>query len=877
MPLPAGTRLGDYEILALLGAGGMGEVYRARDAHLDRHIALKLLPAGRAADAERVRRFQQEARAASALNHPHIISIYDTGEAKGFHFIAMELVEGVSPAAWVEREKPELRRILEVLTQVADALAAAHQAGIVHRDIKPANILVTPQGYAKVLDFGLAKLVETRAAGAETQSAGRALSQSGVILGTVAYMSPEQALGRPVDGRSDVFSLGAVLYEMVTGRRAFTGSGEIDILHAVIHSAPSERLEPVELQWIADKALAKDAGERYQSMAECAADLRRLRRRLESTPAGSTTTSERPPTEPRGVVRPWLWAAAGAVAAGATWFVPGLRERLAPSEPFLRPEATLTQLTSYGGTERAAAISPDGKYFAFVSEKGGSPDIWVRQVSGGEPVQLTRDEAIESDLVYAPDGESIYYFAQGAIWRIPPLGGTSRRVVPKGRFPAPSPDGKQLAYLRDPTGERIVSWDQGTIETANVDGAAPRPIHEARGIGNLSWSPDGRWLAFTEGQLFDARRLYVLDVQTGNKRQLTRVPSGSIATQAWLPDSRRLLVSVQYGISALAAYDLAIVSIDGKPPRRLTLNGAASLVSPGVSASGWRLLATMQTTEREIWKVPLGADPQANGAAATRLLDSSWDPMWTHVSHDGSTLLLNTPFSGHRNLWTMRLDSGAPRQVTSLAGNLFTHASLSPDANRVAYVSLQSRSADIWTANADGSNPRQVTANHPGQDFWPTWSPDGKWIAFGSTRDGPPQIWKVPSTGGPPLRISERGGRVDWSPVDNRVIYFDWEANRVEIAEADSGKILLQVPLSGGAAALPIWSPDARQFSVVRSDGYRKDSIWIFDAQTGLGKLAAQFPGRFHMRFRAGWSKDQRSLIVNRFETVSHIVLLENF
>jgi serine/threonine protein kinase len=284
MSLPAGTRLGAYEILAPLGAGGMGEVYRARDTHLDRQIALKLLPAGRATDPERVRRFQQEARAASSLNHPHIVSIYDTGEAEGFHFIAMELVEGVSPAAWVEREKPELRRILEVLTQVADALAAAHQAGIVHRDIKPANILVTPQGYAKVLDFGLAKLVETRVATEETQTAGRPLSQSGVILGTVAYMSPEQAVGRPVDGRTDVFSLGAVLYEMITGRRAFTGSSEIDILHAVIHSAPAERLEPVELQWIGDKALAKDAGERYQSMAEFAADLRRLRHRLESGP-----------------------------------------------------------------------------------------------------------------------------------------------------------------------------------------------------------------------------------------------------------------------------------------------------------------------------------------------------------------------------------------------------------------------------------------------------------------------------------------------------------------------------------------------------------------------------------------------------------------
>ena len=877
MSLPTGTRLGIYEIVTPLGAGGMGEVYRARDSRLNRHVALKLVPAERIADLDRVRRFEQEARAASALNHPHIVSIHDIGESEGFRFIAMELVEGVSPIVWVEREKPELRRILEVVTQVADALTETHRAGIVHRDIKPANILVTPQGYAKVLDFGLAKLAEVSASTEETKSDAPALTERGAIVGTVAYMSPEQALSRPVDGRTDVFSLGAVLYEMVTGHRLFAGSSPIDVVHAVIHDAPGERLRPVELQWIADKALAKDTNERYQSMAEFAADLRRLRRRLESglsSPQEALVEQRSPHARSLG----WLWAAAGLLAGIIPWFVPAIRDRLVTIEPFLRAESRLTQLTSYTGTERAGAISPDGKYFAFVSEKGGAPDLWVRQVSGGEPVQLTHDDNVESDVVYAPDGESIYYSAQGAIWRIPALGGNARRVVSKAGFPAPSPDGKQLGYVRNLGADTPMAWENGAIEIAGADGSAPREIHRTRRIGQLAWSPDGRWLSFTEGQLYLAiQDLYLLDVKTRTKRKLTRVP-GSIVSYAWLPDGCRLIVATQYVLPLMGASDLAVVSIDGHPPRRLTLNGSTRLTTPSVSANGSRLVVTMQMDEREIWKVPLGPDVEANGREANRLLDSSWNPFWAYVSHDGATLLFNSPATGKRNLWIMTLDGGAqPRQVTTLEGAMPTHASFSPDATRVAYVSLQSGSGDIWVANTDGSNPTQVTDKSSAPAFWPTWSPDGKWIAFGSGREGLPQIWKVPSAGGHAVRISEWGGRVDWSPVDNRLAYSDWLANRVEIVDADSSKVLLQVPIPQAPLSLPVWSPDGRQFSLVRSESYLKDSVWIYDAQTGQGKPVVQFPGRFHMIFRAGWSRDQKSLIVNRQETTSHIVLIENF
>src|SRR5687768_5683329 len=352
-----------YELLDKIGEGGMGEVYRARDTRLSRHVAVKLLPAEVTEDPERVLRFRQEARAASALNHPHIVAVFDTGQVDSTHFIVMELIDGRRPTVWVAQEKPDLGRVLEFITQVADALAAAHEAGLIHRDVKPANLLISPQGYAKVLDFGLAKLTEDSPSADATQT--QSMTKPGVVIGTLAYMSPEQAQGRPLDARTDIFSLGAVLYELVTGRRPHDGSTPIDLMHSIVHSNPRSAREaapstPPELEWILDKALAKDLRERYQTMSEFAADLRKLRRRLASG-------GVRPEILPARRRREWLYAAGGAMAAAAIvalWFTSLKREPVKPSAPIQRAETTITQLTSYTGTEHSGAISPDGRYFA---------------------------------------------------------------------------------------------------------------------------------------------------------------------------------------------------------------------------------------------------------------------------------------------------------------------------------------------------------------------------------------------------------------------------------------------------------------------------------------------------------------------------------
>ena len=703
------------------------------------------------------------------------------------------------------------------------------------------------------------------------------LTEPGVVLGTVGYMSPEQASGKPLDYRSDQFSFGAILYEMAAGRRAFSRGTAVETLAAIVREEPeplgsSPSGPPFPLRWIIERCLAKDPGERYASTEDLARDLSNLRDRVgEAAPSAVEAPS------------PWR---RGAMAAGWALAVLFLvlflfslrRERRAAPTP-TGAEATITQLTSSGEGEDSGAISPDGRQFAFVSERGGSPDIWVRQVSGGEPLRITRDAAAETDLVYAPDGESLYYATLGperpTIWRIPALGGTPRKIVDGARFPAPASDGKRLAWVRSHGADYFMWVGNGSIEIGGTDGMGGRKLYEGDGIGPVSWSPDGRRIAFNQGGFFDARNLHIIDVENAQERTVTRFALGGVYSQAWLPDGKSLVIS-RWSHALGSSADLLVASDAGESLRRLTLAVGTRFVNPAVAASGKRLIATTETDRHEVWRIPIGGDPESNGKNAVRLLDGSGDPMWAQVSRDGATVLYNSTASGSRNLWTMPMDgSVSPRQITFLSGNVLTHSSLSPDGSRVAYASHQTGASKIWVANVDGSNAAQLT-DGAAQDFWPIWSPDGHWIAFGSLRGGDPQLWKVPSAGGQAAPITREGGfRGDWTAADNRIVF--WKAGELQVVDADSGKVQLKVPAGDLVWTLPVWSPDGRSFSAMREEGHGNSSLWIFDARSGERRLAAILPPGFHTLFRAGWGKDGQSLIVNRNETISHIVLLENF
>ncbi len=880
---PVGRGIGPYKVISLLGRGGMGEVYRAGDSRLGREVAIKLLPVAFSTDKDRLRRFEQEARAAGMLNHPNVLTIYDIGAHEGAPYIVSELLTGETLRERLRAGAPPIRCAVDYAVQIARGLQAAHEKGITHRDLKPENLFITKDGRVKILDFGLAKLKHPHAGAPpeiDTKASAQALgTEPGLMMGTVGYMSPEQVRAEEVDHRADIFAFGAILYEMLSGRRAFQGNTAVETLNAILKEEPPEVLGgdvPAALQRVMRHCLEKDPAERFQSIGDVAFYLDVLTGDSDVSLKSQRKTTARPESHGRlgqmsrmGQVG-WIVAAALLVVAGALFI---FYIRSGNQSGSLPAQATITQLTSYTGTETSGAISPDGRHFAFVSEKGGAPDIWTRQVSGGDPLRITSDEAVESGLVYAPDGETIYYVSQDAIWRVYALGGTPRKVVPEARSPSFSADGTQLAYVKGRLGNRV------TIEIANADGSSPRVLYEGFGIREARLSPDKRWIAYSEGGLFVPRPLKLIDVRSGETRTIPDSTKGSIWSMAWLPDSRRLVVSRTYNSFQRAdTFDLELVSIEGDKPRRLTFNLNVRYSFPSLSADGKRMLAQMYQQQREVWTIPLGPDPKANGAAARKLLDSNWDPLWTFVSRDGGTILFNSRATGNSNLWTMPADGNAPpRQITTFPISAVTHSSFSPDGARIAYASNQTGNYEIWIMNVDGSNPVQIT-HDPSEEFWPIWSPDGSWLAFGSLRGGRPQFWKVPAGGGQAVRVLDTPWqRGDW--VGNRLVF--WGQNVINVAEAGTGKVLRKIAgpwaewASGGP--LPVLSQDGRRFTGVRPDNYLKHSIWIFDADTGEGRLAVEFPSRFHITFRADWGKDAKSLIVNRQESVSHIGLIENF
>ncbi len=735
------TRLLQYELLEKIGQGGMGEVYRARDTRLNRTVALKLLPAV-AGDTESVLRFQQEARAASALNHPHIVAIFDTGHADSTHFIAMELLEGLPLGAWLEKERPELRRILEVLTQVADALAAAHEAGIVHRDIKPANILVTPQGYAKVLDFGLAKLVE--AARATEETADLRLSRSGVILGTPAYMSPEQAVARPVDARTDVFSFGAVLYEAATGRRPFSGSTSVDVLHAIVHDTPApvrelSRGAPLELQWIIEKALAKDLAERYQAMREFAADLRRLRRRVE---AGSTAAEAQiaPPAEPARRKR--LLAAAALVlllAAGlGGWSLGRARAPIAASGS--PAGVTIHPLTSDPGYEAEPTFSPDGETIAYVSDRTGNFEIYLRQVAGGPDVNLTNDGAEDIQPAFSPDGKQIAFvssrsgvsdvifffgpetpFLGGDVWVMPALGGSPKRIAARGNFPSWSPDGTVILYASGPWfDQKIYRVPAGGGEAHEIPIRLPTGTPALPHLLYPRLSPDGRFLSF-EAQ----SSIYLVPAEGGQSRKLLagRCP-------IWTADSSALIYS-----SAEPGKNLSLWRVAVSPSGQVAAPPAPITVGRGRDA-----------------QAALSRDGKRIAYAALE------------VSFNVETL----PFDAEAGRPT-----GPARPLT--AGNKVIYfLDVSPDGRSVVFDARTGASMSIWRVE-EGQQPVLLVADPAFGDAFPKYAPDGGSITFGrrpaKEPDSPAELWLMSADGANQRRLLEKSGAMYWLPDGRRIVY----------------------------------------------------------------------------------------------------------
>ncbi len=769
-----------YRIIEELGHGGMGVVYKAEDTKLGRMVALKVLPPERVTDPNRRRRFVQEARAASALNHPNIITIYDIDEADGVHFMAMEYVEGKTLDRLIARHGLRVSEALKYAVQMATALTKAHSAGIVHRDLKPTNVMVTDDGLVKVLDFGLAKLSEPLPTGeAETVATLKPTTEEGAVVGTVGYMSPEQAEGKVVDARSDIFSFGSVLYEMLTGRRAFQGETKASTIAAILRDEPkpiSELVEglPKEVERVVKRCLRKDPAHRFQHMDDLKVALEELKEESDSGPL-----TDSPVGLPKKDVRWRLAAAAVAlVVAIAAWFIwRGLRTPM--------PLPHVIPLTTYPGVEGQPAFSPDGRQVAFSwnGERQDNEDIYVRLVGSGAPLRLTTDPMPDHSPVWSPDGTQIAFVRdrgeQAAVYLMPALGGQQTKVADFRAVPRMfnlltpaiswSTDGKWLAVP-----EVESDGTSGIFLIPAGQGEKRILISSPVSGGRLYWpafSPKGDFLACAILTGERSCDLYVQELggdyaPKGELRRLTR-EGVVIEGLAWAPDGRSLVYSASRG----SDFYLWRVPISGRvEPGRLELAGAG-VRYPAVSRTGNMLAYSRFDWESDIWKFERSASPQ-------RFLSSTRSELDAQFSPDGKRIAFSTDRSGKGSeLWVAGADGTNLSRLTEPTGYRLGSPRWSPDGRWIAYDAQGGDGRwDVYLIDAAGGQPRCLTPQASDENL-PSWSRDGRWIYFASNRSGRYEVWRKPAAGGEDVLITRDGGFEAFESCDGKTLYYTKETS----------------------------------------------------------------------------------------------------
>jgi eukaryotic-like serine/threonine-protein kinase len=786
-----GRTLAHYQIVEKLGEGGMGVVWKARDTHLDRFVALKLLPAEKLADPERKRRFVQEAKSASALNHPNIIHIYDISEAEGMPFLAMEYVAGKTLSVLIGRKGLQLQDALKYAIQIVDALAKAHSAGIVHRDLKPSNIMVTDDGLVKVLDFGLAKLTEQsltyESADTRTLRQEAAQTEEGVIVGTPAYMSPEQAEGKPVDARSDIFSFGAVLYEMLSGRRAFHGDTPISTLAQVLNQEPVPLHEispaiPVELERLVARCLRKDPERRLRSMADLKVALEELKEESESGSLPSPVIVAKPRAGSK-----WWWVAAVVIsvfAGGLLWF-------LRPLSRIQESSLKEVPLTSYLGSENAPSFSPDGNQIAFSwsGEKQDNNDIYVKLVGPGAPLRLTTNPSDDNWPAWSPDGRTIAFlrdFGTGkfGVFLIPALGGPERKLldvfIPEAEWlPGPylawQSDSRAIIFTHKDSPERSSSLFVQRIDSQDKRQITFPPAG-AMGDSSPALSADGSALVFSRMKGVGPADLHLLPLgkdssPSGEPRQITFF-NWQGAGAAWTPDGRAIVYSYDGKLWKI------IVPRFGNPsgPQRIESIGNGGTF-PTISGHGRRLAYVADSSgPLNIWRVAIPDwSKSARKTNATNipasLIPSTRTEFAPQYSPDGKKIAFESDRSGALEIWACDSDGSNCVQLTSLGAQATGVPYWSPDGQRIVFYSRPQSKAQIYVINAEGGAVQRLL-NDQWENFFPVWSRDGRWIYFASNRSGTDQIWKMPSSGGTPIQVTKNGGFKCAESSDSKYLYY---------------------------------------------------------------------------------------------------------
>ncbi len=868
-----GRKLGRYEVMSRLGAGGMGVVYRARDTRLQREVALKVLPAQCTADVERKRRFELEARSASALNHPNIVTIFDIDQVDGVSFIAMEYLSGKTLDHVIPRRGLLIHDALKYAVEIAGALAAAHSTGIVHRDIKPSNVMVTGTGQVKVLDFGLAKLVDPPAANDEGLTGSlKPQTEEGVVVGTVSYMSPEQAQGKPIEARSDIFSFGAVLYEMVTGRRAFPGDTKMAALAAILNKepAPLGAMVPPELGKVISRCLRKDPARRFQHMDDVQIALQEMKEESEmSLPAGT-------PAAARPFRQRWFWAALAVtvLSAGAIWWY---REAGKPRSPM-----EVIPLTSYAGYEIFPSFSPDGNQviFSWDGNKQDHYDIYVKLIGSPTPLPLTRNPANNISPAFSPDGRSIAFIRtsenRGAAFVIiPAIGGPERIVAtfPTQYFhwfygmyygkPGPLfawfPDGKHVVT----EGLMLLSVDSGEVRslTSPPPGVAPD--------FSPAVSSDGRTVAFARSSGLYRSDLYLLDLDAdfkpkGEPRRLTSLKRQS-HTPVWTPDGRKIIFSAGWreGLWSVAASGSA-------EPEKLPIYDAWVFA---LSRTGNRLVYEQQVGGDHIWRLSLSETGKAVSPPA-RFISSTRRELHPQYSPDGNRIAFESDRAGNDGIWVCDADGSNMVELYSQAGTLAGSPRWSPDGERIAFDSNAAGNMDIYVIQSNGGKPVQLTTD-PADDEIPSWSADGKWVYFASRRSGRFEVWKAPSTGGEAVQVTRNGGMAALESRDGKFLYYTKTyGNAVG---------LWKMPVRGGEEKLVVPSVFHWDFTVANHGIYfeapasadGKSSIRFLAFATGKVRTISPIPANGD---GVDIAPDERSLLYTQSdEGGADLMLVENF
>lgn len=887
-----GTQLGHYRIERLLGTGGMGEVYLATDVKLGRQVALKVLAETLAHDPDRLERFEREARAAAALNHPNIVTIHSVEQIDGVPFLTLELVDGATLGESIPRDGMPLDRVLSIAIPLADAVGAAHQRGITHRDLKPANVMLTADGRVKVLDFGLAKVKEEAQMPVDAGLPTASLTGEGRIVGTVAYMSPEQAEGKPIDARSDVFSLGIILYEMATGRRPFEGDTQMSTLSAIIKDSPRPVSDvrpglPRELTKIIGRCLAKDVEDRYQSAKDLRNDLRALKNELTSGEVVPISDSgERSATRvTRGstsrmfpIVAPVVILAA--IAGGLAWW---MRAPAAPPAATVRPFDTinLTRLTTTG-TAGLAAMSLDGRYVAHVSSRDGRQGLWLRQIATTSNVEIVAAADVRySGVTFTPDGNHIYYSYYergkniGNLYQVGVLGGGARLILEDVDTSVTfSPDGRQFAFIRGFAEPRTA------VIVANADGSGARELIERQAplsfpLQGIAWSPDGKTIAVSGHNAEQLRGQVVLvDVASGTESLLPIPDWRAVSRIAWLRDGSGLLVNAQESAGE-SSNQIFLVESPSGASRRLT-NDLSSYSGLGVSPDGRAFVAIRNERRAAIWTMPLERGAKAVPITAEASADEGTNGVaWTQ---DGR-LIYTTEASGNPDIWIMNADGSRRVQLTSTPGiDIFPR--VSPDGRYVVFVSDRDGSIRVWRMALDGSGATRLTAESVGR-YRVGISSDSKWVFYDDTRG---EVRKVSIDGGESATAFSKelanmpdgglpsGFHEPMPAPDGSAIAGHYQT--------DDGETIAVMPTTGGAVrrfeTLPpnaTWTPDSRGFIYIRGQGGVGNLMRL--SLTG-GPPAPLTEFGSEQIFAYAVSRDQKQVAIVRGRISSDVVLVSS-